>query len=125
MVTDEHEDDADDQVYLLDLLDEHDRVRVNKRRCGTCIYFDENRMCLDEGRREQMEADAIADDSFIPCHQTIPASEYDAPPAICNGFWHEGQGRERSWPLRFADQRGAVVRVEPPSTAWKTKKGTA
>lgn len=120
-------DDPDeaDHVYLLDLLDEHGRVRVNKRRCGTCIYFKENRMSLDQGRREQMETDAIADDTFIPCHQTIPASEYDAPPAVCHGFWHEAEGRYRSWPLRFADQRGAVVEVLPPSTTWKSRKGTA
>lgn len=118
------DDPDDDGVYLLDLLDEHGLVRVNKRRCGTCIYFKENRMFLDEGRREQMEADAIADDSFIPCHQTIPASHYDAPPAVCHGFWREGQGRYRSWPLRFADQNGAVVEVPPPSTTWNPPEGS-
>jgi len=122
-VADDPDNGEANEVYLVDLLDEHGQMRVNQRKCGTCIYFKENRMFLDEGRREQMEADAIADNTFIPCHQTIPASQYDAPPAICHGFWYQGQGRYRSWPLRFADQLGAVVEVDPPSITWNPTEG--
>jgi hypothetical protein len=109
-------DDEDGQVDLVDLLDENKHMRVQASRCGTCIYWDENRMHLEPGRREQMEADAIAADSFITCHQTLPYSEYDAPPAVCHGYWNAA--KRRSWRMRLAIALDAVVRVEAPSTTW-------
>lgn len=110
------------EVRMTDLLDVDGNVRVHARRCGSCIYWDENRMMLAPGRREQMEADADATDSFIPCHQTLPCSPYEAPPAICHGYWVHA--KDSNWRLRYARMTESVARVEPPCITWNHPERT-
>jgi hypothetical protein len=110
------EEEEGDEVRATDLVDADGFMRVNAQRCGTCIYWDENRMYLEEGRREQMEAEADRDESFITCHQTLPYGCYDAPPAVCHGYYQHA--KERNWRMRLATLLKAVVRVAPPSTTW-------
>lgn len=110
------DDDDNDAVLLTDLVDADGNMRVQRQRCGTCIYWGENRMTLAPGRKEQMEADADAADGFITCHQTLPYSQYDAPPAVCHGYWRHAKWT--SFRLRIAALFGAVSYVEPPCTTW-------
>lgn len=119
MMTD---DDSDEEVELLDLLDENSHVRVQRRRCDTCIYWDDNRMNLSPGRRAQMEADADAADGWITCHQTLPYSEYEVPPAVCHGYWLHAKWT--SFRLRIALIFKAYVYVDPPSTTWNPPERT-
>lgn len=113
------EDDHEQRVRTMDLLDAEGNMRVNRKRCGTCIYWDENRMHLNEGVKEQLEADAIANDVFIPCHQTLPYAPYDAPPAVCHGYYQVA--KDRVWTMRWARMRDAIAKVDPPSTEWNGK----
>jgi len=68
------------------------KVHVQEAKCKTCIYRPGNLMHLEEGRKDSMQAEAIADEGVIPCHQTL----YQKPQAesVCRGFFdvakHEG-----------------------------------
>lgn len=110
------DDDSDEPVDLLALLDADGNMRVQRQRCGTCIFWDENRMCLEPGRRERMVAEADAANSWITCHQTLPYSQYDAPQAVCHGYWIHA--KLISFRLRIALMLNAVSYVEPPCTTW-------
>lgn len=65
------------------------KVHVQQRKCITCIYRPGNLMCLNPGRREAMQAEAIADGGVIICHNTL-----DGDNSVCRGFFdvakHEG-----------------------------------
>ena len=64
------------------------RLHVCERKCSTCIYRPGNLMRLADGRVEQMERDAIADESAIVCHKTL-----DGPNAVCRGFFDVNKNR--------------------------------
>ena len=68
------------------------KVHVQETKCSTCIYRPGNLMKLDAGRKDQMQADAIADGGVIPCHQTIHGRREQE--SVCRGFFdvakHEG-----------------------------------
>lgn len=68
------------------------KVHVQESKCSTCIYRPGNLMRLDEGRKDQMQADAIRDGGVIPCHQTIHGRRKQQ--SVCRGFFdvakHEG-----------------------------------
>jgi len=71
------------------------KVHVAERKCATCIYRPGNLMNLQAGRKDQMQADAIADGGVIPCHQTIEAYRGEGgSESVCRGFFdvakHEG-----------------------------------
>lgn len=113
--------DEDDGPMLRDLFDADGNMRVQRQRCGTCIYWDDNRMHLRPGQREQLEAAADAEDSWITCHQTLPNNhQYDAPPAVCHGYWIHG--KLISCPLRIALMFDKVAEVEPPSLTWNEER---
>lgn len=57
-------------------------IHVCVRKCETCIYRPGNLMHLEPGRKDAMEAEAVANESVIPCHKTLGDT-----PAICRGFW--------------------------------------
>lgn len=113
-------EDEDDGPMLLDLFDAEGNMRVQRQRCDTCIYWDDNRMHLEPGRRQQMEAAADKDDTWITCHQTLPYGQYDAPPAVCHGYWIHGKWI--SFRLRLALMFGKVAEVEPPCYAKDEKE---
>lgn len=114
--------DGDEAPDLLDLLDDEQRMRVQRQRCSTCIFWDDNRMNLAPGRREQMAAEADKADGFITCHQTLPYSQYEAPPAVCHGYWL--RSKWTSFRLRIALIFKAYVYVDPPSTTWNPPERT-
>lgn len=72
-------------------------VYVCAGMCKTCIYHPDNRMHLVEGRREQMERDAMRDEGCIVCHSTLETNN-----AICFGFLREGHWE---WSCSVADCR--------------------
>lgn len=57
-------------------------LHVCERKCKTCIFRPGNLMHLTEGRRESMEAEAVANESVIPCHKTLGPEA-----AVCRGYW--------------------------------------
>lgn len=57
-------------------------LHVCVRKCATCIYRPGNLMHLEPGRKDAMEAEAVANESVIPCHKTLGDT-----PAICRGYW--------------------------------------
>ena len=73
------------------------RVHVRRTQCKTCIYRPGNLMHLDEGRREQMEADANKSGGCIPCHDNLYEGAKIEP--VCRGYWNVNQ----SVPLRLAE----------------------
>lgn len=68
------------------------KVHVQTKKCSTCIYRPGNLMHLQPGRKEGMQADALADGGVIPCHQTIHGTREQE--SVCRGFFdvakHEG-----------------------------------
>jgi hypothetical protein len=71
------------------------KVHVQAVKCSTCIYRPGNLMRLQEGRKDSMQAEAIAGQGVIPCHQTIEAySGERGAESVCRGFFdvakHEG-----------------------------------
>jgi hypothetical protein len=90
------------------------KVRVLKEMCGTCIFRAGNLMHLNEGRREDMEQGAVANNSVIPCHDTLPYGPHaNVEQAVCRGFW--GRHRNSVYPLRLAQMWDMVQFVDPPS----------
>ena len=60
-------------------------VHVQHKKCATCIFHPGNRMQLEEGRVEDMVAEALANDSVITCHKTLYGqAEHNA---ACRGFY--------------------------------------
>jgi hypothetical protein len=68
------------------------KVHVMEAKCSTCIYRPGNLMHLEPGRKDAMQADAIADEGVIPCHKTIHGAREQE--SVCRGFFdvakHEG-----------------------------------
>ena len=89
------------------------RVRLLAEKCSTCIFRPGNLMHLQPGRRDQMSAEAIAEDGWITCHATLPYGQHpDAEPAVCRGFWDVH--RNDSFFTRFAAYTGHFVEVPQP-----------
>lgn len=77
------------------------KVHVQEHRCSTCIFRPGNLMSLEEGRVESMVAEADANESCIPCHQTIHRGGKEA---VCKGYFD----RNSSNTLRLARMMSVV-----------------
>lgn len=83
-------------------------VHVLDDRCTTCVFRPGNLMSLQPGRLAQLGAENVAADSALTCHQTLTYnSDYDAPPAVCRGFYDAYA--DRTLPLRLARLMGLIV----------------
>lgn len=80
-------------------------IHVMERMCSTCIFRPGNKMFLDEGRVEQMVAEATAAESCIPCHTTI--HDQAKQQAVCRGFYE----RHATLPIRLAQAMGLIREV--------------
>jgi hypothetical protein len=78
-------------------------MHVQAEKCSTCIYRPGNLMRLQEGRKDQMEADAIRDGGVIPCHQTIHGAREQE--SVCRGFFDVAK---RHTLLQAAERLGIV-----------------
>lgn len=84
-------------------------VHVRRTQCRTCIYRPGNLMRLQEGRKEQMEADAVRDESVIPCHHHIHEGQPIEP--VCRGYWDAHATEVVT--LRMAQAMGIVEYTNP------------
>jgi hypothetical protein len=81
-------------------------VHICAHKCATCIYRPGNLMFLEAGRKDSMEAEAVANESVIPCHKTLGPGA-----AICRGYW-DTQWRN-IFPLRMAVVMKNVREIDP------------
>jgi hypothetical protein len=87
--------------------------RVLDDKCTTCIFRPGNLMHLREGAREDMVRAALANDSWIVCHTTLPdTGNLLGTQAICRGFW-DVHARD-SFGCRLAVALGGPLFVPPP-----------
>lgn len=90
------------------------KVHVLSEKCSSCIFRSVNDgriMGLHPGRVGGMVTEARANESVIPCHQTI--YEQDVAPAVCRGYYDNSA--ERVAPLRLAAAMGVLEFVAPPT----------
>lgn len=84
------------------------RIHVQARKCDTCIYRPGNLMRLEPGRKDGMQAEAVAEGGVIPCHKTLGSGRE----AICRGYFdvvvHDGTAPL----LQVAERIGVVVEDE-------------
>ncbi|GLY68733.1 hypothetical protein [Amycolatopsis taiwanensis] len=106
---------ADPAPSCGDVLDaERGLPRVLSTKCATCIYRPGNRMHLPPGYRDQLAHDALAHDSWIVCHATLPATGNPiGTQAICRGFWDVHAADSAG--CRLATALGGPVNVPPPN----------
>lgn len=87
--------------------------RVLNTKCPTCIFRPGNPMHLSPGRRDELVAQALARDSWIVCHATLPATgNAIGNQAICRGFWDVHATDSAG--CRLATALGGPVQVPPP-----------
>lgn len=77
-------------------------VHVRATMCPTCVFWPGNRADLRPGRREEMVAEATANESQIPCHTHLDVGATVEP--TCRGFFD----RHATAPLQVADRLGLI-----------------
>jgi hypothetical protein len=86
--------------------------RARPATCQTCIFSSGNPMHLEPGALRDIVDSAIAQGSYVVCHETLPGM---APPgfapAICRGF----QDRYSTVALEIIAWLWGFVDVDPPS----------
>jgi len=86
------------------------KVHVQAAKCSTCIYRPGNLMRLQEGRKDSMQAEAIAGGGVIPCHQTIEAKTgRRGAESVCRGFFDVAKNEGL---LAVAERMGIVEFTE-------------
>lgn len=89
------------------------KSRLLSRQCDTCIFRPGNPMYLAQGRLRDIVTTAVAHQSFVICHDTLPyGPKRDTAPAICRGF-HDRYTTLRL--LLIADLFG-FLECDPPTT---------
>ena len=88
------------------------KTRLLARQCATCIFRPGNPMHLSPGRLKSMVEQAVADGSYVICHDTLPYGNHpETQPAICRGF----VDRYTTWRLQVIGRLFGFVEVEPPA----------
>ncbi len=88
------------------------KSRLLSRQCDTCIFRPGNPMHLDPGRLHEMVTTALAEQSFVICHDTLPYGPHpDTPPAICRGFYD----RYTTIRLRLIADLFGYLECDPPT----------
>lgn len=88
--------------------------RLLSHKCGTCIYRANGLLSDDRHRRDVIADQAVANDSWVICHDTLTHGRNQLAPgeqAICRGFW-DVRGNESAG-CRLAHYFGPVE-VPPP-----------
>jgi hypothetical protein len=100
---------------ISDVVDRSTRLpRLLTRKCETCIFRPGNLMHLNDGARDDMVRAALANDSWIVCHSTLPSTANPVgEQAICRGFW-DVHARD-SFGCRLAIAFGGPVFAPPPA----------
>lgn len=84
------------------------RVHVYSRKCDTCIYRPGNLMHLTEGVRDELEAEAVKQNTVIVCHE----HDDDDDLAVCRGFYDVNKANVV--PLSLGAALGILAFVDPP-----------
>lgn len=84
-----------------------DKLWVLDAKCTTCIFRPGNKMHLREDRVATMVAACIAENTIIPCHQTL-----DGPRSVCRGLWDVH--RDEIPILRLAEAMDVLAFDSPP-----------
>lgn len=110
---DELDDVEDDEGATPDVTDPQTRrPRLLTAMCGTCVFRPGNLMRLRAGRLADLVRTALARDSFVVCHSTLPGmAPAGYAPAICRGF----ADRYSTNPLRIIGRLGGFAEVDPPA----------
>lgn len=88
-------------------------VHVMPSKCSTCIFKPGNLMDLDPGRVKDMRGGALANDSVIPCHHTLPFHTDDRDQqAACRGYYDSVIGVH---PVLECAQRLDIIKEVPPA----------
>lgn len=88
------------------------KSRLLTEQCQTCIFRPGNPMRLAPGRLRSMTRQAIAEQGFVVCHETLPAARPPAgiKPAICRGFYD----RFSTQALQLMERLWGFLLVPPP-----------
>jgi hypothetical protein len=106
-------EDEDEQAARVSVGDPvTGKTRRLSRQCDTCIFRAGNLMYLEPGRLKDLVDEAVDQNKFIVCHETLPGMPGEAAPAICRGF-HD---RYTTAALRIIARLWGFVDIEPPST---------
>lgn len=88
-------------------------IHILDEKCSTCVFRPGNLMHLSQGRLQDLVETNRAADTAFACHQTLPHNnEYDAPPAVCRGYF-DAYGSEVT-PLRMATAMGLITEDPQP-----------
>jgi hypothetical protein len=99
-----------------DVLAPDGRVRVLRKRCGTCVYRPEGRKIFGAERVDELTARNVAAGALLTCHSTLPCGDHpEFGPAVCAGFWVRHGMRTAAG--RIARFMLGVVRPMPPGGA--------
>jgi hypothetical protein len=79
------------------------KIHVCRKMCQSCIFRSGNVFHLEPGRRDEMVAGALAEETAIICHSTL-----DGDNAVCRGFFD----RHQTQPLQVAGRPGCLEFVE-------------
>lgn len=90
-------------------------VHVVEDKCATCIFRPGNLMNLRPGRLREMSREAVADQSVIVCHSTLPeVAESGGVEAVCRGYF-DAHAHDVT-PLRLA-LAADFIAYDPPVKA--------
>ena len=109
-MSDDYDDDYDGEGQAHNNCFRDEKVHVMAKKCSTCIYRPGNLMRLEPGRKDNMEAEAVAMGGVIPCHKTLGGDN-----AICRGFWDTQ--KDNVFPLSIAERMGIMAEVTEEEVA--------
>lgn len=105
-------DDEDVPISVADTAT--GRTRRLARQCQTCVFKPGNLMHLEPGRLKDLVAQALAAQSYVVCHETLPGVAPDGvAPAVCRGFADAYSTNA----LRIIERLWGFVDVDPPQTS--------
>lgn len=95
------------------------KARICERECDTCIFKPDSTFRtgpgkLQDGRFKQFVKDAVAENSYIVCHESSHARR----PSICYGFY----SRFTTNTLRILTRLG-LTKIDPETFGWHETPG--
>lgn len=84
------------------------RVRVNKARCKTCIFWTDGRSAVSPERAREVIDANLQTGACLTCHATIGTGS----PAICAGYWSAYKDDVISG--QIAQRVNGILYVSPP-----------
>jgi hypothetical protein len=93
------------------VADPSGKSRLMAAMCSTCVFRPRNPLALKPGRLRELVGAALAEESYIVCHSTLPGvAPQGFAPAICRGF----VDRYKTSALQVMGRLWGFVKVGPP-----------